>query len=1365
MKRSNFKLFGLLVALFACVTLLASCSMLNAKVTMHIQGSEVQVVNATYGEKYELPELQNRDLYLFEGWYDNSELAGEPIVEVIVGENTHVWAKWNLLTNVKGISVKAAPTKQAYTAFEKFNPEGLVVFAVCEDGSEYEIGNHLLSFDKSELKVTDKKVVISWEEYTTEVEVSVQKASFDLSSIRFADKAVIYNGKAQSINYTGLLPKGLKAEVKGEGVNVGEYDIELVFSVEDEANYNVPENLSAVLKVEQATFDVSGVELESDEVIYDGEEHTLSYKGELPEGVEATVSKHVNAGTHTVTLTFTHENPNYKQIPAKTGTLVINKADYEFDVEWDYTAAFTYNPEKEHTVLLKSELPEGVELVGYTGNTGKNAGDYTAVATFKSTNPNYNDPKEVSLDWTINKYKPIYDVTGTYTGVYGTKLGDIKLPEVPYGYYEWASPENIFPVGGGYSGIKFTATDPNYESYTSAASYEITPATYDMSKVKWDYLMPFANDGETKVVSVTGLPEGVTVKEYVNASASATGKYTASVVFEYDEDNYYEPTCEDLNWEIKDIISIAEAIEIGSKKANNTYTTEKYYVEGIVTKIASTTYGNIYIQDTLGNELYIYGLYTTTNGTTDGTRYDKMSDKPVVGDKILVYTVLGSYSGAAQGKNAWLIEQSEPTVAEKVAIAANNVAVSDTASEDFTLPSSGLFGSTISWEAPENSQIVIEGNTAKVTRTGETVEVVLTATLKIGDNTVKKEFTVTVPFATKVGATFEFGANGTATHTDGTSATTYSEQDGLYKLSITNGTKLYKNARDAKGNSAIKLGTSSAAGSFKFTVSEDVKFVVIYVAKYKTNTTKIKVNDVSYTISNASNNGQYDEIIVDTQTTKTVTFTTVSGGYRAMINTIEFLVPDVPSEGPTDEEIVAVDKEGLVISSTVLEGNITLPVEGENGSIITWASDNTNLVSINNTTGAATVTKSEQNAAVKLTATISYNEVTETKEFALTVITNKTDLTITEANSTALLFAHNTYSSNKYYAEGTVKSIANTTYGNLYIEDGEGNQLYVYGLYSEDGEIRFDELTTKPVVGDKIKVYGVLGTYNETAQMKSAWLIEIVDDETPTEPTDAESVALDKEALELESTNATTGINLPSAGENGSTITWESDNAAIVIEDGVAKITRPAAGSEDATVTLKATITKGESSDTKEFTVTVEAEEQTSGGEETSTIVEIDFSKNFSTYASSWSNSYASKTLNPNDLGASNGNFTVTLSNVSKQSGTITNMPVLASKSSAAQYVTFKVDSGSIEEISFELQQWTTKKFKTLTLEYSTNGGTSWTATNVGLVNGSASLASAYSPLSITSLPEGVNAVRLVVLGSTTSNNQVGIYKITATTK
>ena len=749
MKRSNFKLFGLLVALFACVTLLASCSMLNAKVTMHIQGSEVQVVNASYGSKYELPELQNRDLYLFEGWYDNSELAGEPIVEVIVGENTHVWAKWNLLTNVKGISVKAAPTKQAYTAFEKFNPEGLVVVAVCEDGSEYEIGNHLLSFDKSELKVTDKKVVISWEEYTTEVEVSVQKASFDLSSIRFADKAVIYNGKAQSINYTGLLPNGLKAEVKGEGVNVGEYDVELVFSVEDEANYNVPENLSAVLKVEQATFDVSGVVLESDEVTYDGEEHTLSYKGELPEGVEATVSKHVNAGTHTVTLTFTHENPNYKQIPAKTGTLVINKADYEFDVEWDYTAAFTYNPEKEHSVLLKSELPEGVELVGYTGNTGKNAGDYTAVATFKSTNPNYNDPKEVSLDWTINPAQiDMSAVAWDYTDalVYSKYGHTVAVKNLPANVsVEYTG--NTGTTVGEYQATATFIPDANYELINNnlgALDWEIVQATHDMSNVKWDYVLPFINDGETKVVSVTGLPEGVTVKEYVNASASATGKYTASVVFEYDEDNYYEPTCEDLNWEIKDIISIAEAIEIGSEKAHNTYTTEKYYVEGIITSITDTGFGNLYIIDADGNEILVYGTYSA-----DGeTRYDALEVKPVVGDKILVYGKLGTYNSNQQFKNAWLIKQDlELSDKEKAVFDRQELELNSPVDSNFDLPLKGSNGSVIEWTVKEGKSISINNGVAVVTQPGineENEEVTLLATIIFGSSTLTKEIKVTV---------------------------------------------------------------------------------------------------------------------------------------------------------------------------------------------------------------------------------------------------------------------------------------------------------------------------------------------------------------------------------------------------------------------------------------------------------------------------------------------------------------------------------------------------------------------------------------------------------------------------------------------
>ena len=137
-------------------------------------------------------------------------------------------------------------------------------------------------------------------------------------------------------------------------------------------------------------------------------------------------------------------------------------------------------------------------------------------------------------------------------------------------------------------------------------------------------------------------------------------------------------------------------------------------------------------------------------------------------------------------------------------------------------------------------------------------------------------------------ATFDLGANGSASHYDGSEKTSYTETDGDYTLSISGGSKMYTGARDAKGNSCIKFGTGSAAGKMTISVPNDVTSVVLYVAKYKSNTAKITVNGTNYTLTKNSNDGAYDAITVDTTSTKTITFTTVSGGYRAMLNTIEF---------------------------------------------------------------------------------------------------------------------------------------------------------------------------------------------------------------------------------------------------------------------------------------------------------------------------------------------------------------------------------------------------------------------------------------------------------------------------------------------
>lgn len=60
------------------------------------------------------------------------------------------------------------------------------------------------------------------------------------------------------------------------------------------------------------------------------------------------------------------------------------------------------------------------------------------------------------------------------------------------------------------------------------------------------------------------------------------------------------------------------------------------------------------------------------------------------------------------------------------------------------------------------------------------------------------------------------------------------------------------------------------------------------------------------------------------------------------------------------------------------------------------------------------------------------------------------------------------------YFSGTVKSFGSggTTYGNFYIEDENGEEYYVYGLSDANG-VRYDSMTSnKPVLGDKITLYG-----------------------------------------------------------------------------------------------------------------------------------------------------------------------------------------------------------------------------------------------------------------------------------------------------
>lgn len=88
--------------------------------------------------------------------------------------------------------------------------------------------------------------------------------------------------------------------------------------------------------------------------------------------------------------------------------------------------------------------------------------------------------------------------------------------------------------------------------------------------------------------------------------------------------------------------------------------------------------------------------------------------------------------------------------------------------------------------------------------------------------------------------------------------------------------------------------------------------------------------------------------------------------------------------------------------------------------------------------------------------------------------------------------------------------------------------------------------------------------------------------------TDEEKVERAKTKLDLgDISGVVADLTLP-ATQNGVAVTWSSSDTDVITNDG--KVTRPEKGSEDATVTLTATLTLGSASDTKAFEVTVKAE-------------------------------------------------------------------------------------------------------------------------------------------------------------------------------
>ena len=133
------------------------------------------------------------------------------------------------------------------------------------------------------------------------------------------------------------------------------------------------------------------------------------------------------------------------------------------------------------------------------------------------------------------------------------------------------------------------------------------------------------------------------------------------------------------------------------------------------------------------------------------------------------------------------------------------------------------------------------------------------------------------------------------------------------------------------------------------------------------------------------------------------------------------------------------------------------------------------------------------------------------------------------------------------YVVGKIVSIENATYGNMYIVDKDGNNsTLLYGSYDKTGQIKYGDLTVKPVVGDVIIVKAKTFVYTPKSgdpynEIKNGSLLQINGE--PWVNPGLTGIKLNLDSAELSVGDKTTLVASPIPTDailDASKITWDS---------------------------------------------------------------------------------------------------------------------------------------------------------------------------------------------------------------------------------
>lgn len=281
---------------------------------------------------------------------------------------------------------------------------------------------------------------------------NIAKAVYDMSAVTFENKTVTYDGKIHSLAVSDNLPNGVSVSyTNNDKISANQYIVTATFTG-DSINYYAINDMQAMLTINKASYDMSGVSFVGGRFTYDGTQKFIYVTGELPDGVTVNYTNNgkINANTYTVTATFTGDTENYNKLPDWTASLIIDKATYDMSGISFKNQTFTYDTTAKNA-LITGTLPNGVE-VSYVGNGKTDVGTYTVTANFNGDSNNYHligdmtatlkinqavpYIKEVSCNQSLNVYSTVELVADT--NVAGTiALDNGQTLTLGYKTYSW----------------------------------------------------------------------------------------------------------------------------------------------------------------------------------------------------------------------------------------------------------------------------------------------------------------------------------------------------------------------------------------------------------------------------------------------------------------------------------------------------------------------------------------------------------------------------------------------------------------------------------------------------------------------------------------------------------------------------------------------------------------------------------------------------------------------------------------------------------------------------------------------------------------------------------------------------------------